>query len=240
VERIKRIVTTSWDDGHQMDEKLASLLLNYGLKGTFYIAKNLLEDSGSASLVKQLDKNFEIGAHTLSHPDLTSIPMKDVVNEIKSSKEWLEELLNHKIEMFSYPNGRFNSQVVETVRQAGFMGARTLDFETSFPKNPFILGVGCQASNGSPLLRLKASLKSGISLKSLVYWRSNAKLLFDHVLKNGGIWHLWGHSWEIEKNGDWRKLEDTLVYVSNREGVAYLTNGQLLKLMQTHMAGARQ
>lgn len=33
------IVTTSWDDGQTFDEKLSSLLLKYGVKGTFYIPR---------------------------------------------------------------------------------------------------------------------------------------------------------------------------------------------------------
>ena len=33
------IVTTSWDDGHPLDFKIASLLEEYNLKGTFYIPK---------------------------------------------------------------------------------------------------------------------------------------------------------------------------------------------------------
>jgi hypothetical protein len=92
--------------------------------------------------------------------------------------------------------------------------------------------VGPQASNGSPLLRLKASLNSKLSLKSLVDWRVNAKLLFDRVLERGGIWHLWGHSWELEKNNDWKKLEDVLAYVSNKKDVSYLENRQIIKLMR--------
>jgi peptidoglycan/xylan/chitin deacetylase (PgdA/CDA1 family) len=230
----KCIVTTSWDDGQQFDEKLSSLLLDYGVKGTFYIPKNWEGRIVDTDLIKELDKNFEIGAHALSHSDLTSIPLKDAAKEIKCSKEWLEKLLNHKIEIFAYPKGKYNDKISELVRQAGFLGARTLNSETILPKNPFMMGVGCQASNGSPLLRLKASLKSQLSFKSLVDWRTNAKLLFDHVLENGEIWHLWGHSWEIERNKDWSKLEEVLEYVSNRENVAYLENGQITKMMWTY------
>ena len=232
----KCIVTTSWDDGHRMDERLASLLLDYNLKGTFYIAKNWIENSGNVCLIKELDKNFEVGAHTLSHPDLTSISIKDASNEIQGSKEWLEKILDHKIEMFSYPKGKYNNEIVKLVERAGFKGARTLDFQIALPKNQFMLGVGSQASNGSPLLRLKASLNSKLSLKSLVDWRVNAKLLFDRMLERGGIWHLWGHSWEIEKNGDWSELEEVFEYVSNIKNVAYLTNGQIIKLIRAHNA----
>ena len=31
-------VTTSWDDGHVLDHKVANLLESYDLPGTFYVA----------------------------------------------------------------------------------------------------------------------------------------------------------------------------------------------------------
>jgi peptidoglycan/xylan/chitin deacetylase (PgdA/CDA1 family) len=228
----KCIVTTSWDDGQQFDEKLSSLLLNYGIHGTFYIAKSWEGRLVNTDLIRELDESFEIGAHTISHPALTSIDLECAFEEIKNSKEWLEGLLKHEIEMFSYPKGKYNNEIVKLVERAGFKGARILEFQIALPKNQFMLGVGPQASNGSPLLRLKASLNSKLSLKSLVDWRVNAKLLFDRVLERGGIWHLWGHSWELEKNNDWKKLEDVLAYVSNKKDVSYLENRQIIKLMR--------
>lgn len=224
----KIIVTTSWDDGHLLDGKLSSLLNDYGIKGTFYVAKKFVVTSENVLSLKTLDKNFEIGAHSLSHPDLTNISIKDAFKEIIGSKKWLEKLLDHKIEMFAYPKGKYNDKIVEFVKQAGFLGARTLNFKTTFPKNSFMMGVGCQASNGSPLLRLKASLKSQLSFKSVVDWGTNAKMLFDHILENGGIWHLWGHSWEINRNKEWKKLEEIFDYVSNMKNVSYLENGQVI------------
>jgi peptidoglycan/xylan/chitin deacetylase (PgdA/CDA1 family) len=224
------IVTTSWDDGQQFDEKLSSLLLDYGIKGTFYIAKSWKDRLVDTDLIRELDKNFEIGAHTLSHAILTNVSLERAAKETEGSKEWLEKLLDHKIEVFCYPSGKYNRNIVEVVKEAGFIGARALEFRVTLPENPFILGVGCQASNGSPLQRLKASLKSHGSLKSLIDWKTNAKMLFDCVMAHGGIFHLWGHSWEIEQNGDWTKLRDVLEYISNRRGVSYLENGQIIKL----------
>jgi hypothetical protein len=53
------------------------------------------------------------------------------------------------------------------------------------------------------------------------------KQLFDEVLEDGGIWHLYGHSWEIEELGIWDDLLEMLDYVSHHSNVTYLTNGQL-------------
>jgi hypothetical protein len=33
------------------------------------------------------------------------------------------------------------------------------------------------------------------------------KILFDRVLKEGGVWHLFGHSWQIEEMGLWDDLK---------------------------------
>jgi len=58
----KIIVTTSWDDGHKFDIRLAKLLDKYGLKGTFYITKNF-QGRLSKEEIKSISKNHEIGAH---------------------------------------------------------------------------------------------------------------------------------------------------------------------------------
>jgi hypothetical protein len=31
-----------------------------------------------------------------------------------------------------------------------------------------------------------------------------------HTINNGGTFHLWGHSWEIERLGLWGKFEEIL------------------------------
>lgn len=40
---------------------------------------------------------------------------------------------------------------------------------------------------------------------------------------------MWGHSWEVEKNNQWKNLEAIFEYISHREDVAYVSNGNLYK-----------
>jgi peptidoglycan-N-acetylglucosamine deacetylase len=225
------IVTTSWDDGQLQDEKLSSMLLDYGIPGTFYVPQKWGGQLISTNLIKKLNRNFEIGAHALSHSTLTKIDLVLAYSEIESSKEWLEKVLNHEIETFSFPKGKYNQELINIARQVGYKGVRTLDFQIDLLKDSFLLGISSQASNGSPLIRLKASVNSGFTLNSITDWSVNARLLFDRILSRGGLFHLWGHSWEIEKNSDWKKLEDVLSYAANRKDVFYLDNSQALKLM---------
>src|ERR1700740_1092570 len=71
-------VTTSWDDGHILDRKLAGLLEDYGLSGTFYIAPRNIElrpqDRLRSRDLQALARPFEIGGHTLTHLRLTALP----------------------------------------------------------------------------------------------------------------------------------------------------------------------
>jgi peptidoglycan/xylan/chitin deacetylase (PgdA/CDA1 family) len=70
-----------------------------------------------------------IGAHTLTHPNLPSLPPAEAQAEIVGSKRMLEEQIDAPILHFAYPNGRglshFNDAVKEIVRQAGFLTSVT-------------------------------------------------------------------------------------------------------------------
>ena len=60
-----------------------------------------------ASQVKALfDAGMEIGAHTVRHPILNSLPEEEAFTEIASSKRTLEALVGKPIVGFAYPNGR--------------------------------------------------------------------------------------------------------------------------------------
>ncbi len=65
-------------------------------------------------------------------------------------------------------------------------------------------------------------------------WVKLAMLLFDAVLNHGGVWHLYGHSWEIDDFNLWADLRVVLDYVSNRPGVLYLANGAVVKFGKAH------
>lgn len=78
--------------------------------------------------VATLHRNgMQIGAHTCTHPILTSIPDKAAADEIAQSKRVLEHLTNAPVVLFAYPNGRpdrdYHSRHAAMVRAAGFEAA---------------------------------------------------------------------------------------------------------------------
>ena len=228
------IVTTSWDDGHKLDIKLARLLEKYGIKGTFYISPFYLKNKLTKEEIREISKSHEIGAHTLTHADLTSIPIDKAEKEIKYSKSYLENVLNHEVNMFCYPKGKYNQKIKGIVKKSGFLGARTCNVgDFDLPIDPYEWRITLHASNSSPLMTLRTWIQSKISVKALLDWENRAKLLFDKFLDSGGIYHLYGHSWEIEQNNEWPKLKRVLQYISNRSYVEYMTNGEIMQLLKS-------
>ena len=223
------IVTTSWDDGTVTDLKLAGLLQKYGIRGTIYISRIPSEKLLDEQEIKELDNSVELGAHTMSHPDLTSVSLSEAKREIEDSKKYVEQLLGHSIFMFCYPYGRYNEGVKKIVKGCGFIGARTCDPRGfNLPEDPYQWHITLTASNSSPFMALKIWWRFRLwNPRSLLDWESRAKSLFDLALEEGGIYHIYGHSSEHETNNDWGKLERVLDYISNRESVQYMTNGEI-------------
>jgi glycosyltransferase involved in cell wall biosynthesis/peptidoglycan/xylan/chitin deacetylase (PgdA/CDA1 family) len=229
------IVTTSWDDGHKLDLKLARLLKKYDIRGTFYISpKNREfreEDLLSDEEIIKINRDFEIGAHTMTHPRLTKMSEKRAFNEIIESKKYLENLIGEDVRCFCYPGGDYNKKIKELVKRTGFIGARTTKrYCFKCPSDPLVFRTTIQTYNNilDILKILRFSKFNPLKFFKNLNWEHRAKRIFDNVLKNGGMYHLWGHSWEIEKNHYWHKLEDLLAYISNRKNLKYLTNSGVI------------
>lgn len=260
----KVVITTSWDDGHKLDIKIASLLKKYSIKGTFYISPRnrefLQKDLLSSHQVFELSKSFEIGAHTMTHPLLTNsvktylfkfavkilktleghqykifpnITLSDAQKEITESKVYLEKLLGKKIISFCYPAGRYDSEIINLVKKSGFKYARTVQ-EYSFTKKFDHFTAGTSIHLYRHLLgvwdRFKFANGNLLEFYKLRDWEYLAKKMFDHVRLKGGVFHLWGHSWLIEEEKSWEKVDRVLNYISRQPNAKYVTNGQLSDL----------
>jgi hypothetical protein len=240
------VVTTSWDDGHCKDLKVAELLSLRKLPGTFYVTSGGVGKSSNMSetdLRGLSNAGFEVGGHTVTHPLLTDLDPESLRHEVADCKDSIEAILGREVSSFAYPKGRFNAEVVTQVRKAGFRcarGVRMLSFSCNFP--PFEMPVTiqayphCRMDYCKNLVRrgeITALAKYSLMIGRSTNWVQLGKALFERVLQRGGVWHLLGHSWETEKLNDSSELKEMLDYVSGREGVRYLTNGELGQLISS-------
>lgn len=240
--------TTSWDDGYKLDLRLAELLNSYNVKGTFYVCPR--KQHGHSMMtedeIASLREKHEIGAHTLRHPKLTEVSTIEARSEILESKQWVEQITGTKCDMFCYPYGMWNESVKELVMQAGFKGARTTERLRFNVDDPFIMPTTLQVTPfpkrktwsrwwhpldplGPLRVRRKMLKKMNIKSSCLKSWLDLAICLFDYGLEHDQpVFHLWGHSHEIEKYNMWNELEQFLKHVQSAK-VECVVNRNILQ-----------
>ena len=75
----------------------------------------------------------EIESHTVTHPILPRIDSDRLVSELTESRRRLEEMLDHEVNLFCYPNGDHNRHVRDEVARAGYRLAVTTEPGLTMP-----------------------------------------------------------------------------------------------------------
>lgn len=236
-------VTTSWDDGHVLDHKLAQLLDRFALPGTFYVSPENVElarrDRLDAVGIRQLADRFEIGAHTAHHLRLPRLPDDQAREEISAGRRMLEDLTGLRVDTFCYVGGEYAERHVRMVADEGFRLARTVHRHSTTLGPALELPTTVHAYRHWSDLDVVRSLGSSVAEAARLFlsWDELAIHQFDRVLGYGGVFHLWGHSWEVEARGDWTRLERVLEHIAHRTEVCYVANGGLPLESRTGRAG---
>lgn len=197
------IFEISLDDGHVDDLYAVELLEEYGLNKytTLYIPT--IQTKLSKDQIKALSKKVKIGGHTATHPmDLKKLNHEGLLQEIFDAKKDLEELIKKPVTSFCYPRGRYNDTVVDMVRHSGFTEGRTTAvLSTQIPKDPF--------RKDTTIHMFARKEYEGRD------WLELAKEKFQKAFNDDTYFHVWGHSWELSENKEWRKFEDLLLYLKD-------------------------
>jgi peptidoglycan-N-acetylglucosamine deacetylase len=216
------------------------MLKEHGLKATFYIAPENQEfakqDLLTSPEIRDLSQDFEIGAHSMTHRRLPAISEQEAASEIIESKAVLEQITGKEIEVFCYPGGAYTKLHVQQVKNAGYRYARTVARHTFTVDDPYEAGTSVHVYNhgfGFDLWRTARFAKfQPVKVLRCLEWDVLAKAMFDRVVAKGGIYHIWGHSWEIDKHDDWERLENVFNYISANQKVNYVTNGELADYLE--------
>jgi peptidoglycan/xylan/chitin deacetylase (PgdA/CDA1 family) len=233
-------ITTSWDDGHPSDFRVAELLAKYGLRGTFYVPRSAETPTMTADRARDLAADFEIGAHTIRHVVLTTASDEHAKQEIVASKAWVEDLTGRPCPMFCPPQGKFARRHLEMIRAAGFTGVRTVELlSLDFPRPAAGLvvmpttvqaqphGVGAFARNLAKRLAAR-NLWLALLHGRTTDWLKLTERLLARAVSRGGVFHLWGHAWELDAAEQWARLEQALRLMGEFTHAApAMTNGEI-------------
>ncbi len=134
----RRPIILTFDDGYTDNyTNLLPLMQQYGYRGVLYLLGDFdlrhnqwdtdADPTEPRSEIMDLPQKqafvaagWEIGAHTLTHPKLTTLTLAAAVSEIQRSKSALEITLQTQVVSFAYPYGNCNEALKKVVRAAGF------------------------------------------------------------------------------------------------------------------------
>lgn len=189
---------SSWDDGHELDAILAKTLHTYKLPGIFYLPSH---SPMYYKISELLDLGFEIGGHTMTHPmDMKLLTEDEIDWEIGSNKKLLE-LQGAVVTKFCYPRGRYDDRVIECLKKYKFRSARTTEVLNIWKNDdPF-------REKTSIHIYPRAEYKNR-------EWMDIAREYAAQASVNNGLFHLWGHSWEIDKLKQWDNLNEFLKWIN--------------------------
>jgi peptidoglycan/xylan/chitin deacetylase (PgdA/CDA1 family) len=100
----------------------ATVFLTVGEKGTPHSGGRLPSLSGRSMLsweeIREMQRaGIDLGAHTLTHPDLTHLSSDQVKAEVCEAQSIIEDALGTPVTSFAYPYGRYNGRVREIVQE---------------------------------------------------------------------------------------------------------------------------
>ena len=223
-----KAITFSYDDGVQQDERLVRILNKYNLKATFNINSGRFEEQNimkihgvqvehfriKESEVKKLYLGHEVGAHTLTHPNLCQLEREEIIHQVEQDRLKLSKLVDYNVCGFAYPCGgtNHNERVAEIIRkETGAKYARTIisthDFMPQtdlyrFKPTVYHIDIDKMFELGEQFLRLKTDTPQ--------------------------LFYIWGHSYEFDISNTWDKFEAFCEMISGQDDIFYGTNREVL------------
>lgn len=134
-------IVLSFDDGYAGHVRDALPTLRaVGWPGVLNLTLANLPDMGGAKGVRRLvQAGWEIDAHTLTHPDLTTLPDAELRRQLRAPREIIERLFGVSADFLCYPAGRYDDRVVRAARAAGYVAATTVAPGLARPGDPYEL-----------------------------------------------------------------------------------------------------
>ena len=139
-----KFVVLTFDDGYEDNYRVMfPILKEFGAKAVIFLLSESKYNEWDVNNPHNPEKRFdlmseeqvkemaaygvEFGAHTKTHPYLSSLPIEEAREQIVQCKQKLEQTYGQPFITFAYPYGDLNDEVKSEVRQAGFTFAVSTD-----------------------------------------------------------------------------------------------------------------
>jgi peptidoglycan/xylan/chitin deacetylase (PgdA/CDA1 family) len=133
------LAVLSFDDGLLDNHSVAlPILRSFDIPATVYVTTGLIGKSypwlgekadsrmmGEREIRDLVAAGFEIGAHTVTHPDMSKLDHAQSLREMTESRDVLEHITGQRVRTFAYPFCRYGNAALQAAKDAGFEAAVT-------------------------------------------------------------------------------------------------------------------
>jgi len=118
---------------------------------------SLDEQVMSAEQLRTLPRSVTIGSHSLTHPFLPAVGESVANQELRESRRILESVTGRNVDLFSFPYGGFNSELLARCADAGYTRVFTTQPVYAFTAtDEFVTGrIGVSPEDSTLEFRLK-------------------------------------------------------------------------------------
>lgn len=216
----------TYDDGILQDVRFVRLLNKYGLKGTFNLNSQLMEQEFewvhpngmtvrrlSREAVRRLYDGHEIAAHTLTHPYLSTKTREEILWEMGEDKRRLEALFGREVAGFGVPFHFYDETVADCVRQCGFEYGRNSELTHDYSpwQDPYRWSCG--------IFHLEPELETFVE----GFFHTHAELALCQIV---------GHSYDLDAENMWEKMESILARMAQDDTVCSMTHLELVRYLR--------
>jgi peptidoglycan/xylan/chitin deacetylase (PgdA/CDA1 family) len=198
-------VVQCWDDGVTTDAKLIKILRKYHARATFNLNAGLHQTRRKPGWVYKGTKvgrlgwdemqavyeGFTIANHSLTHPHLENLSADAARADIADGRERLQQFFRQPVLGFAYPFGSYNDAVIDVVRRAGHVYART----TRNVAHPF-------------------PPENALTLHPCCHFLASDFWSRYQDAKTAGVFYFWGHSYEMITDAMWNQFAATIERIS--------------------------
>jgi peptidoglycan/xylan/chitin deacetylase (PgdA/CDA1 family) len=133
------LAAVTFDDGMRNNHEVALPIMNeYGIPATVYVTIGFIGGespwigaAGDGAMMNEQElrdlaiAGWELGIHTMTHADLSTLDYDACHREIADSRDALARIAGVHAQTFAYPFGRYGPAALAAVRDAGLLAAVT-------------------------------------------------------------------------------------------------------------------
>ncbi len=222
----KKAFNVTYDDGVLQDVRFVELLNRYGIKGTFNLNSQLLEEEFEWThecgiVVKRLKTQdvvslyagHEVASHTLSHPYMENLTKEEIMHELTKDKANLEKLFGKEIKGFALPFDYYSELIEQCVKESGFQYGRISEESHSFAPQ-------------SDYYSWKATVfHCDEKLEELTQQFIDSK-------EELALYQIVGHSYDLDVDDKWDTMENIFRLISCQRDVLPMTTIDIIRYLK--------